>query len=98
MRFAAIGLDHRHIYHMVGGLLEAGATCAGFDPETSDPRVLAGFRERFPDLPARRARRRLLDDPVDRPDRLRRRFPATAPRIAIARCAPARTSWSTSRA
>ncbi|WP_406858638.1 Gfo/Idh/MocA family oxidoreductase [Alsobacter sp. KACC 23698] len=50
MRFAAIGLDHRHIFHMVGGLLDAGATCAGFDPQTSDPRVLAGFRERFPDL------------------------------------------------
>ena len=51
MRFAAIGLDHRHIYHMVGGLLEAGASCVGFDPATSDERVLAGFRERFPTLP-----------------------------------------------
>jgi predicted dehydrogenase len=62
MRFAAIGLDHRHIFHMVGGLLDAGATCAGFDPQTSDPRVLAGFRERFPDLPTRSAET-LLDDP-----------------------------------
>ncbi|PTM40540.1 Gfo/Idh/MocA family oxidoreductase [Bosea sp. 124] len=62
MRFAAIGLDHRHIYHMVGGLLEAGAQCAGFDPATSDERVLAGFRERFPDLRPVEAQR-LLDDP-----------------------------------
>jgi len=62
MRFGAIGLDHRHIYHMVGGLLEAGATCAGYDPGTSDPRVLEGFRERFPALPAVE-RERLLDDP-----------------------------------
>lgn len=62
MRFAAIGLDHRHIYHMVGGLLEAGADCAGFDPATSDPRVLEGFRERFPDLRSVEAQR-LLDDP-----------------------------------
>ncbi|HEV7260379.1 MAG TPA: Gfo/Idh/MocA family oxidoreductase [Bosea sp. (in: a-proteobacteria)] len=62
MRFAAIGLDHRHIYHMVAGLLEAGAECAGFDPATSDERVLAGFRERFPELrPV--AAQRLLDDP-----------------------------------
>jgi predicted dehydrogenase len=61
MRFAAIGLDHRHIYHMVGGLLDAGATCAGFDPQTSDPRVLAGFRERFPDLQPM-DRDALLDD------------------------------------
>ncbi|HEV7337678.1 MAG TPA: Gfo/Idh/MocA family oxidoreductase [Bosea sp. (in: a-proteobacteria)] len=63
MRFAAIGLDHRHIYHMVGGLLEAGAHCAGFDPATSDPRVLAGFRERFPQL-AEAPAERLLDDPT----------------------------------
>jgi predicted dehydrogenase len=61
MRFAAIGLDHRHIYHMVGGLLEAGATCAGYDPGTSDPRVLEGFRERFPTLPVA-GRQRLLED------------------------------------
>ena len=63
MRFAAIGLDHRHIYHMVGGLLEAGAHCAGFDPATSDPRVLVGFRERFPQLAEARADE-LLDDPT----------------------------------
>lgn len=62
MRFAAIGLDHRHIYHMVAGLLDAGADCAGFDPATSDPRVLAGFRERFPHL-REVAAERLLDDP-----------------------------------
>jgi predicted dehydrogenase len=63
MRFAALGLDHRHIYHMVGGLLEAGATCVGFDPTTSDARVLAGFRERFPTL-AERSADSLIDDPA----------------------------------
>ena len=62
MRFAAVGLDHRHIYHMVGELLAAGATCAGYCPETSDGRVLAGFRERFPFL-AEAERQALLDDP-----------------------------------
>jgi predicted dehydrogenase len=62
MRFAAVGLDHRHIYHMVSELLAAGADCAGFCPETTDPRVLAGFRERFPDLTPV-ARDKLLDDP-----------------------------------
>ena len=62
MRFAAIGLDHRHIFHMVGELVALGATCVGYCPRTSDDRVLAGFRERFPDL--REAdRRALLDDP-----------------------------------
>ncbi|MDR7124534.1 Gfo/Idh/MocA family oxidoreductase [Pseudotabrizicola sp. 4114] len=62
IRFAAIGLDHRHIYHMVGECLAAGAVCAGYCPETSDPRVLEGFRERFPDLPVR-SREALFDDP-----------------------------------
>ncbi len=61
-RFAAIGLDHRHIYDLTAGLLTAGAHCIGHDPETTDPRVLAGFRKRFPDIPAA-ARDRLLDDP-----------------------------------
>ena len=63
MRFAAIGLDHRHIYHLVGGLIDAGAVCAGFAQETTDPRVLEGFRERFPDLVAVDDAEALLDDP-----------------------------------
>jgi predicted dehydrogenase len=61
-RFAAIGLDHRHVYDLTAGLLAAGAVCAGHDPVTTDPRVLAGFRKRFPDVPAV-AREILLDDP-----------------------------------
>lgn len=63
IRFAAIGLDHRHIYHMVAELSAAGAECAGYCPSTSDPRVLAGFRERFPHLEPV-DRRRLLEDPT----------------------------------
>jgi predicted dehydrogenase len=62
LRFAAIGLDHRHIYHLVGENIAAGAECAGFCPQTSDPRVLEGFRERFPDLTAM-DREHIFDDP-----------------------------------
>src|ERR1700734_3965148 len=62
LRFAAIGLDHRHVYDLTAGLLAAGALCVGHDPVTTDPRVLAGFRKRFPDVPAA-DRDRLLDDP-----------------------------------
>jgi predicted dehydrogenase len=61
-RFAAIGLDHRHIYDLTQGLLDAGAVCAGHTPDTTDPRVLAGFRKRFPTVPSIE-RERLLDDP-----------------------------------
>jgi predicted dehydrogenase len=60
-RFAAIGLDHRHIYDLTQGLIDAGAECAGYNPDTSDPRVLAGFRKRFPQVPAVETAR-LLDD------------------------------------
>jgi predicted dehydrogenase len=61
-RFAVVGLDHRHVYDLTAGLLAAGAVCIGHDPETTDPRVLEGFRKRFPDVPAV-SRDRLLDDP-----------------------------------
>ena len=61
-RFAAVGLDHRHVYDMTQGLLSAGQACVGHCPETTDPRVLAGFRKRFPGVPAV-GRERLLDDP-----------------------------------
>ncbi|QCI64068.1 Gfo/Idh/MocA family protein [Phreatobacter stygius] len=63
MRFAVIGIDHRHIYHMISGLIDAGATCAGFDPGTSDPKVLDGVRERFPGLAEVADRRVFLEDP-----------------------------------
>lgn len=62
LRFAAIGLDHRHVYHLVGDTIAAGAVCAGYCPRTSDPRVVEGFRERFPTLPEV-DRERLFDDP-----------------------------------
>lgn len=61
-RFAAIGLDHRHIYDLTQDLLDAGAECVGYNPDTTDPRVLAGFRKRFPHVPQSETPR-LLDDP-----------------------------------
>lgn len=62
-RFAAIGLDHRHVYDLTLGLLDAGAECVGYNPDTTDPRVLAGFQKRFPHVPAAETTR-LLDDPT----------------------------------
>ena len=62
LRFAAIGLDHRHIYHQVGRLLELGAVCKGYHGR--DGAVpLAGFVERFPDLKRVADPRALLEDP-----------------------------------
>src|ERR1700724_2857662 len=61
LRFAAIGLDHRHIYDLVRGLLDSGAECAGFCTG-DDALPLAGFIERFPGLARVADRRRLLED------------------------------------
>jgi predicted dehydrogenase len=62
IRFAAIGLDHRHIYEQVGRLLELGCECAGYWTE-GEPQPLRGFVERFPRLPWADDRRRLIEDP-----------------------------------
>lgn len=62
IRFAAIGLDHRHIYGQVKCLLDAGAECVGFHQPT-DIHPLAGFVERFPQVPRVESRERLLEDP-----------------------------------
>ena len=62
--FVIIGLDHRHIYDLTQGLLGAGLACTGYWPETSDPKVLAGFQERFPTLRSVADKQALLADPA----------------------------------
>jgi predicted dehydrogenase len=62
LRFAAIGLDHRHIYDQVKSLLDIGAECVGFWT-ARDTLPLKGFIERFPHVPRVDDRRRLLEDP-----------------------------------
>ena len=61
LRFAAIGLDHRHIYDQVQSLLDVGGTCVGYWT-SDDARPLEGFVKRFPHIPRVADRRRLLDD------------------------------------
>ena len=61
-KFAAIGLDHRHIYEQVGRLIEQGCECVGYWTE-GEPQPLKGFAERFPHLPRVDDRRRLIEDP-----------------------------------
>lgn len=50
IRFAAIGLDHRHIYGMSQGMIDVGCDFAGYWTEGA-PQPLAGFVKRFPDVP-----------------------------------------------
>jgi predicted dehydrogenase len=62
LTFAAIGLDHRHIYHQVGRLLELGGKCKGYYSRDSAV-PLEGFAKRFPDLQRVADQRVLLEDP-----------------------------------
>jgi predicted dehydrogenase len=63
LRFAAIGLDHRHIYDQVASLRAIGAECVGFWTR-DDALPLKGFIDRFPDIPRVADRRRLIEDPA----------------------------------
>lgn len=59
--FAAVGLDHGHIYGMCEGLIGAGATLKWvYDPSAAR---VAQFRDRFPDVRVARAEAEILNDP-----------------------------------
>lgn len=59
-RFAAVGLDHGHIYGMCNGLLEAGAELRWvYDP---DPRKVEAFTARFPQVKPARSEDEVLQD------------------------------------
>ena len=62
LKLAVIGVDHRHIYGQLAGMLELGCTCKGWWTE-GDPQPVEGFLKRFPDIPRVADRRELLDDP-----------------------------------
>jgi predicted dehydrogenase len=51
IRFAAVGLDHAHIFGQVAGLIEAGATFAGMATDDPSAAVAVTVRERYPDVP-----------------------------------------------
>ena len=62
-RFAAIGLDHRHVYDLTAGLLAAGAVCVGHDPDNHRSARAGGVSQALPACPggiARTAARRSL--------------------------------------
>jgi predicted dehydrogenase len=63
-RFAAIGLDHGHIFGMSNGLLEAGAEVVwAYDP---DPARLAAICARYPQAKPARCEAEVLEDPAVR--------------------------------
>lgn len=59
--FAAVALDHGHIYGMTNGLLEAGATLKSvYDP---DPAKVAAFKKQYPDVHVASSEAEVLEDP-----------------------------------
>jgi hypothetical protein len=50
LKFAVIGIDHRHAFGMTEHLIAAGGTCVGWWTDGS-PETEAGFVKRFPDVP-----------------------------------------------
>ena len=60
MKFAAVGLNHGHIYGLVSTLLGAGAELAAF--YATEPELIAPFQKAFPDARLARCFQEILDD------------------------------------
>lgn len=59
--FAAIGLDHRHIFGMAQEMMQAGATFKSFWT-IGEPSPYVGFKKRFPDVPRVQELNQILED------------------------------------
>jgi predicted dehydrogenase len=62
LKFAGIGIDHRHIFGMAANMMDVGAEFSGWWTD-GDPEPLDGFVKRFPDVPRAATPETLFDDP-----------------------------------
>src|SRR6187549_1529862 len=62
IRFAAVGLNHNHIYGQTRMLLDAGAELAGY--YAPEPDLAAEFGQRYPDARLARSAAEILEDPT----------------------------------
>ena len=60
IRFAAVGLNHGHIYNQIGMMLRAGAELASF--HAKEPELVEMFHARFPDVPLALTEEEVLED------------------------------------
>ena len=63
IRFAAVGLDHSHIFGQITGLLGQGCELVGVSSDDESAAVARGVRERWPDAPWSDDPETLLRDP-----------------------------------
>lgn len=57
-----IGVDHRHIFGQLQGMLDQGTTCKGWWT-LGEPKPVEGFQKRFPNIPRVSDYNQLLSDP-----------------------------------
>ena len=62
IRFAAIGLNHGHIYGICNQLIDAGAELVGF--YATEPDLIEQFGKRYPQAPLAESAEQLLEDPT----------------------------------
>ncbi|MEM5501184.1 Gfo/Idh/MocA family oxidoreductase [Ahrensia kielensis] len=62
IKFAAMGLDHRHIYGMSQNMMNVGAEFVGWWTD-GNPETLDGFEKRFPDAVRLSDRKAILENP-----------------------------------
>ncbi len=63
VRFAAIGLDHAHIFGIIKGQLEAGSELVGLASDDPEASVCQTVRQMFPDVPWFDDADQLVNDP-----------------------------------
>jgi predicted dehydrogenase len=61
LRFAALGIDHRHIFGMAQNMADAGAEFVGWWTEGA-PETLEGFAKRFAEVPRLASKEDILSD------------------------------------
>lgn len=61
LKFAAVGLNHRHVFGMAAGMIDVGGQFACFWTD-GEPQPMAGFKKRFPDVPRMTDLTEVLED------------------------------------
>ncbi|MEM9574719.1 MAG: Gfo/Idh/MocA family oxidoreductase, partial [Pseudomonadota bacterium] len=62
LTLGVIGIDHRHIYGQLSQMQQLGCVCKGWWTQ-DEPKTIAGFEKRFPDVHRYDDRKSLLEDP-----------------------------------
>lgn len=64
-KFAAIGIDHGHVFDHINGLVEAGAEFVGYDPLSTTPDLIELIAETYPSIPQIDAETLLKDKSIE---------------------------------